>query len=329
MDLKNKVAIVTGGGSGLGEATAIKLAEGGAKVAVLDLNADAANAVAKRVGGRAFAIDIADAEAGETTVATIASDLGTPRILVNCAGVGTPMKILGKDGPVSLAAFEKVVRINLIGTFNIMRLVADVISRDQEPGDGKQTQGVIINTASVAAFDGQIGQPLFCVQGGGGGHGASRRARACAFRHPSSDDRAGDLLDPDAQDPSRRGVRIARPLCSLSSTLGRTRGVREARAPHDRQRHAERRGRPHRRIDPHGPEIGHEQGHHQLRDQGPSMSPHLPVTPEIAESTVEAAEVGAAIVPLYARNPDDSRPLATLDEARDILKLKGGDKVGF
>ena len=83
MDLKNKVAIVAGGGSVLGEATAIKLAKGGAKVAVLDLNADAANAVAGRTGGRAFAIDIADAEAGETTVATIASDLGTPRILVN------------------------------------------------------------------------------------------------------------------------------------------------------------------------------------------------------------------------------------------------------
>jgi NAD(P)-dependent dehydrogenase (short-subunit alcohol dehydrogenase family) len=107
MDTRNKVAIVTGGGSGLGEATAIKLAEGGAKVAVLDLNADAANAVAERTGGRAFAIDIADAVTGETTVATIASELGTPRILVNCAGVGTPMKILGKDGPVSLAAFEK------------------------------------------------------------------------------------------------------------------------------------------------------------------------------------------------------------------------------
>jgi NAD(P)-dependent dehydrogenase (short-subunit alcohol dehydrogenase family) len=166
MDLKNKVAIVTGGGSGLGEATAIKLAKGGAKVAVLDLNADAANAVAGRTGGRAFAIDIADAEAGETTVATIASDLGTPRILVNCAGVGTPMKILGKDGPVSLAAFEMVVRINLIGTFNMMRLVADAISRDQEPGDGKQTQGVI-NTASVAAFDGQIGQPAYAASKAG------------------------------------------------------------------------------------------------------------------------------------------------------------------
>src|ERR1700738_180408 len=125
------------------------------------------NAVAERIGGRAFAIDIADAEAGETTVATIASDLGTPRVLVNCAGVGTPMKILGKDGPASLAAFEKVVRINLIGTFNMMRLVADVISRDQEPGDRKQTQGVIINTASVAAFDGQIGQPAYSASKAG------------------------------------------------------------------------------------------------------------------------------------------------------------------
>ena len=165
MDLKNKVAIVTGGGSGLGEATAIKLATGGAKVAVLDLNADAANAVAERIGGRAFAIDIADAEAGETTVATIASDLGTPRILVNCAGVGTPMKILGKDGPVSLAAFEKVVRINLIGTFNMMRLAAFDMAAMEPLKDGER--GVIVNTTSVAAYEGQIGQEAYAASKAG------------------------------------------------------------------------------------------------------------------------------------------------------------------
>jgi NAD(P)-dependent dehydrogenase (short-subunit alcohol dehydrogenase family) len=161
MDVSGQVAIVTGGGSGLGEATAAALAARGATVAILDLNADAANTVATRIGGTAFALDIADAEAGERTVRRITSELGTPRILVNCAGVGTPMKILGKDGPLPLAAFEKVVRINLTGTFNMMRLVAAAIANDQAPGDGKQTQGVIINTASVAAFDGQIGQPAY------------------------------------------------------------------------------------------------------------------------------------------------------------------------
>jgi NAD(P)-dependent dehydrogenase (short-subunit alcohol dehydrogenase family) len=161
MDITGKTAIVTGGGSGLGEATAIKLAAGGAKVAVVDLNGEAAAKVAERAGGRAYAFDIADAKAGEEAIAQIAAELGTPRILVNCAGVGTPMKILGRDGPVALAAFEQVVRVNLIGTFNMMRLVADAVSRNQAPGDGRQTQGVIVNTASVAAFDGQIGQPAY------------------------------------------------------------------------------------------------------------------------------------------------------------------------
>lgn len=161
MDMQGKVAIVTGGGSGLGEATALRLAAGGAKVVVVDLNADAANDVAARAGGLGLSFDVADSDAAEAAIARIESELGTPRILVNCAGVGSPAKILGRDGPLPLAAFEKVVRINLVGSFNMLRLVAHAVSQNLEPGDGKQTQGVIINTASVAAFDGQIGQPAY------------------------------------------------------------------------------------------------------------------------------------------------------------------------
>lgn len=167
MDIQGKVAIVTGGGSGLGEATALQLAAGGAKVVVVDLNADAANDVAARAGGFGLSFDVADSDAAERAIAQIKSELGTPRILVNCAGVGSPARILGRDGPLPLATFEKVVRINLVGSFNMLRLVAHAVSRNLEPGDGKQTQGVIINTASVAAFDGQIGQPAYAASKAG------------------------------------------------------------------------------------------------------------------------------------------------------------------
>jgi NAD(P)-dependent dehydrogenase (short-subunit alcohol dehydrogenase family) len=167
MDIQGKVAIITGGGSGLGEATALQLAAGGAKVVVVDLNADAANDVAARAGGLGLSFDVADSDAAEAAIARIEAELGTPRILVNCAGVGTPAKILGRDGPLPLATFEKIVRINLVGSFNMLRLVAHAVSQNPEPGDGKQTQGVIINTASVAAFDGQIGQPAYAASKAG------------------------------------------------------------------------------------------------------------------------------------------------------------------
>ncbi len=167
MKVEGRIAIVTGGGSGLGEATAVKLAAQGAKVVVLDINEGAAREVAVRIGGLAFGLDVADATSGETVLAAIQKELGTPRILVNCAGIGTPAKIVGKNGPMPLEVFERVVRINLIGSFNLLRLVADAIARDQEPGDGKQTQGVVINTASVAAFDGQIGQAAYAASKSG------------------------------------------------------------------------------------------------------------------------------------------------------------------
>lgn len=167
MNIEGKVAIVTGGGSGLGEATALSLAAGGAKVVVVDLNQDAANDVAARAGGLGLSFDVADSDAAEQAIARITDTLGTPRILVNCAGIGTPAKILGRDGPLPLASFEKIVRVNLVGSFNMLRLVAHAISRDLEPGDGRQTQGIIINTASVAAFDGQIGQPAYAASKAG------------------------------------------------------------------------------------------------------------------------------------------------------------------
>lgn len=158
-------AIVTGGGSGLGEATARLLAERGAKVGVLDLDRAKAETVASEIGGIALGCDVTDATGAETAVAEAAAALGGIRILVNCAGVGVAARILGRDGPMPLEDFEKVVRINLIGTFNMMRLAAAQMADLDLLDDG--SRGAIVNTASVAATDGQIGQSAYAASKGG------------------------------------------------------------------------------------------------------------------------------------------------------------------
>jgi NAD(P)-dependent dehydrogenase (short-subunit alcohol dehydrogenase family) len=159
MNLQNVAAIVTGGASGLGAATAEALARQGAKVAVFDLNAEAAGAMARRIGGVPVVCDVADADAGERAVAQARAAHGPVRVLVNCAGVGTPARIVGREGPASLAGYERVIRINLIGTFNMLRLAAAEMSTAEALLDGER--GVIVNTASVAAYDGQIGQAAY------------------------------------------------------------------------------------------------------------------------------------------------------------------------
>jgi len=159
MQLAGMAAVVTGGGSGLGEATAEALAAGGARVAVLDINEDAARRVATRIGGAAAACDVADSDSAVAALALAAAAHGPARILVNCAGVVNPGRIVGRDGPLPLAAFEKVIRVNLVGTFNLLRLVAAGAQGLPALEDGER--GVIINTASVAAYDAQIGQPAY------------------------------------------------------------------------------------------------------------------------------------------------------------------------
>jgi NAD(P)-dependent dehydrogenase (short-subunit alcohol dehydrogenase family) len=165
MNPSGHVAIVTGGGSGLGEATARTLAAGGAKVALLDLGIDAADKVAAAIGGLALKCDVAGAEDAERAVAAVAERLGPPRILVNCAGIAIALKTVGKDGPHPLDRFRKVIEVNLIGTFNMIRLFADRAEK-LDPLDGGE-RGVIVNTASVAAFDGQIGQAAYSASKGG------------------------------------------------------------------------------------------------------------------------------------------------------------------
>ena len=165
MDPKGHVAIVTGGGSGLGEATARALAEAGAKVAIFDVGIERATQVATDIGGVAVRCDVSNADEGEAAVAEAAGKLGEPRILVNCAGIAVGAKTIGKDGPHPLNVYRTVIEINLIGTFNMIRLVADRAAK-LDPLEGGE-RGVIVNTASVAAYDGQIGQAAYASSKGG------------------------------------------------------------------------------------------------------------------------------------------------------------------
>lgn len=165
MKLSGTAAIVTGGGSGLGRATAEALAAKGAKVAVVDLNAKAAEEVAKAIGGIATPADVADDASARAAITKAEAAHGAARVLVNCAGIGAGVRIVGKDGePAPLADFERVIRVNLIGSFNMIRLVAAGAAK-LEPIDGER--GVIISTASVAAFEGQIGQSAYSASKGG------------------------------------------------------------------------------------------------------------------------------------------------------------------
>ena len=165
MRLNGQAALVTGGGSGLGAATASMLARAGCRVALLDINQAAAEASAARIGGVGIACDVADAASAESAVAAARTAHGPARVLVNCAGVGTAGRIVGRDGPMQLAAFERVIRINLIGSFNILRLAAADMSALDPLDDGER--GVIINTASIAAYEGQVGQAAYAASKAG------------------------------------------------------------------------------------------------------------------------------------------------------------------
>ena len=165
MEIKGQAAIVTGGASGLGAATARALAAAGAKVAIFDVNEKAAADVANDIKGIAVTCDVADSAGAEAAVKKAAAEHGAARILVNCAGIGPAKRIVGRDGPQPLADYERVIRVNLIGTFNMMRLVAAAMQPLEAFADGER--GVIISTASVAAFEGQIGQAAYSSSKGG------------------------------------------------------------------------------------------------------------------------------------------------------------------
>jgi len=165
MLIKGHAAIVTGGGSGLGAATARALAGVGAKVALLDINDKAAETVAAEIGGLAVRCNVADAASAEAAVGKARAAHGAARILINCAGIGPAARIVGRDGPMTLDAFRQVIEINLIGSFNLMRLAAADMIGLEPLADGEH--GVIISTASVAAYEGQIGQAAYSASKGG------------------------------------------------------------------------------------------------------------------------------------------------------------------
>ncbi|WP_067652452.1 SDR family NAD(P)-dependent oxidoreductase [Nocardia harenae] len=165
MRITDSVAVVTGGASGLGAATAEALLAAGARVVIVDLPSSRGEAVAAEFGEQARFVpaDVTD-EIAIATALDVAESLGPLRIVVNCAGIGTAMRTIGKKGPFPLESFAKVIDVNLIGTFNVLRLGAERIART-EPIEGER--GVIVNTASVAAFEGQIGQAAYSASKGG------------------------------------------------------------------------------------------------------------------------------------------------------------------
>jgi len=165
MKIEGQAAIISGGASGLGRAAATALAEAGVKVAILDINDAAAAEAARETGGLAIAADVTDAISTEAAFAAARERHGAARIAVNCAGVGAAGRIVGREGPMPLDAFRRVVEVNLIGSFNVLRLAAAEMSALEPLEDGER--GIIVSTASIAAYEGQIGQAAYSASKGG------------------------------------------------------------------------------------------------------------------------------------------------------------------
>ncbi len=165
MQIENKPALITGAASGMGEATARLLVSLGAKVCLLDIDQDKVESIARDINAVALSCDVTDARSMEHSVASAAKANGIARILVNCAGIAPAKRIVGREGAMPLEDFKRVIDVNLIGTFNAMRVMAGAL-RDAEPLDEVGERGVIINVASVSAYEGQIGQAAYSASKG-------------------------------------------------------------------------------------------------------------------------------------------------------------------
>jgi len=165
MQIKDSVFLVTGGASGLGAASARMAAQNGAKVVIADMQAEAGAKLAAEIGARFVKCDVSSEADGQAAVACALKEFGGLHVLVNCAGIATAERTLGKEAPHALASFVRIINVNLIGTFNMIRLAANAMAKAVPNASGER--GVIINTASVAAFDGQIGQAAYAASKGG------------------------------------------------------------------------------------------------------------------------------------------------------------------
>ncbi|MBN2515899.1 MAG: 3-hydroxyacyl-CoA dehydrogenase [Deltaproteobacteria bacterium] len=180
MNVKDCLAVVTGGASGLGEATVRDLVSGGGRAAIFDLQVDRGEALAKELGDAAIFVktDVTSDESVQGAIDRTVDAFGGINVAVNCAGVGDPAKVLSKKGPMPLSFFNRVVQINLVGTFNVIRLAVEKMVNNTPNDDGEK--GVIVNTASAAAFDGQIGQPAYSASKAGVVGMTLPLARECA-----------------------------------------------------------------------------------------------------------------------------------------------------
>jgi NAD(P)-dependent dehydrogenase (short-subunit alcohol dehydrogenase family) len=166
MHLKNKIAIITGGGSGMGRATAVRLAELGVQVALWDVQLEKAQQLADSLKGIAIKCDVTKEDEVTQALQKVVAHYGQVHILVNCAGIVTGARVVGKSGPMPLEDFTRIIAVNLLGTFNVMRLVAAQMMAQQVLNEDGE-RGVIINTASIAAFEGQVGQAAYSAAKGG------------------------------------------------------------------------------------------------------------------------------------------------------------------
>ncbi|MGF6954586.1 NAD(P)-dependent dehydrogenase (short-subunit alcohol dehydrogenase family) [Paraburkholderia youngii] len=253
MEIRDNVFLITGGASGLGAATARLLVENGGKVVLADLNLDAGEALAKELGGVFVKCDVSREEDAQQAVEA-ATKLGVLRGLVNCAGVAPAAKTVGKDGPHSLDLFTRTISINLIGTFNMIRLAAAQMSKNEPNANGER--GVIINTASVAAFDGQIGQAAYSASKGGVvsmtlpiARDLSRNAIRVMTIAP------GLFETPHAARHATGSAGRARRNGAVPPASGQTGRIRDARQADLRQSDAERRGDSAGRRDPYAAEV--------------------------------------------------------------------------
>src|SRR2546423_2192250 len=209
MQIRNSVFLVTGGAAGLGAASGRMAAENGAKVVIADMQAEAGEKLARELGGRFVKTDVTSEADGKAAVAAAVKEFGGLQVLVNCAGIALAERTLGKEAPHDLARFERVVKVNLIGTFNMIRLAADAMVKVGPNASGER--GVIVNTASVAAFDGQIGQAAYSASKGG----------------------VVGMTLPIARDLSRDGIRVCTIAPGIFETpmlLGMPKDVQEALA---------------------------------------------------------------------------------------------------